>query len=1209
MPVSSPICTHPGQPSASAGQHYRNNTSHKIFSPLLNRTLTIQGRHRGQTAQPCVQFSVLELLKHLNIEKALLKGSTARNPQSINPPSDIDLQIFHDKGELDKLPKKILTFLTDKSQFKSKEGQAITERTWFRNVTHRVTDKWKSLLVHVGYSSGNATTLDLYFTNKRTAAHDAIHASRVIQFNLQQATPQVTVIDSWHPSLVQWLSTHQMFWFNPGIEEGLGRLSYRLSKFPDARLLQPDLPVHFCEKASIDTLKNICLRVMTNEYTGSRLEQHERLKLWEPVIEAAQTDQHSDLRDSLLRWSKSDTIEQLNSALNDPAKQFIVLGKLTNGCQVGADFKTKIKEFLNTDKEAIRARLKPMIGQALGATLVCGDTLFSKLDVWQDIQKVPEGELQTVFTEFLEHLTRSSDQTTSNRARNMLGWLRDEMLASLKFWIDRIPEDQRCTTPQHKLAPVLQAALNILNNQGLTGLQEALPQMESIGFGLEDCHALMRNLMDSNAKSVDMGSDTGSCPTLDLMNLVACNSAVLAAFQSGFAVKFNQDNILGPIKQFHQQFLAFTDSIQSRQKVPPLLRSIVKSTKHEIQVELPKVLLTFSCTQKSITVSLGRMKHFISENSYALLSPLPNGSGNGLQVIWPDRSAFKGQQKAFGNFEFYGELSQFSDPCTPKPLRGLLQAGRILALKRIPDIGFMHHGWSVKGKFNGRKLLGSDSLGSALLAMKEGTIFDEFLGAGMWIKHDVKNYKLDECVINAKGCSTALEIKVNYKPTATETADASEYSNVWNAVPEFHNSKSIYITKTPAFGQFRITTVLPWNSEDQSFSGSGTLKATEGLSFEWTGRVKNGNFLPMGSLYLDSQKNAPAIVFNSEDEKTCVPVELFPVIADLVGERANGSYSYSPKVWPNPNQWPEHDFEGFVSLQQFNGYLFSGYITPTGHAVGVLSESVNSDKHNYTAWTGSFIVQPASAAKRPAMGLAHPTKLMFVIPLNKDKVIMPHGLLHQHTQGQSDLKPREYKGRIYFLGEGISYDPVEQDQKALRYICPNTTFTLTGIDDYTLENNPRHLNIVFNPGSNRVDFVKIRPKNFEKLSNFQEIYNDSRGMHAKWMVANQTYQIGEIHFPSGMTYSGRISLDGEYFNLHGKGKLSWKALTFSCEFKSDFTVKVLEGKSPDAEHWVKTYCGAENNQTFKLDEWIEIISGGNLNWDSDVKAHLKFREL
>jgi hypothetical protein len=42
---------------------------------------------------------------------------------------------------------------------------------------------------------------------------------------------------------------------------------------------------------------------------------------------------------------------------------------------------------------------------------------------------------------------------------------------------------------------------------------------------------------------------------------------------------------------------------------------------------------------------------------------------------------------------------------------------------------------------------------------------------------------------------------------------------------------------------------------------------------------------------------------------------------------------------------------------------------------------------------------------------------------------------------------------------------------------------------------------------------------------------------------------------------------------------------------------------------VNQYCGEEGKRSFQLNEWLEIISGGRLNWDSDVKAHLHCRNV
>jgi hypothetical protein len=179
-----------------------------------------------------------------------------------------------------------------------------------------------------------------------------------------------------------------------------------------------------------------------NEYARNKLTLADRQHLWEPVIDAAAKPENESLKRDLLAWGKFNTLSQLRRALGQADTQQALLSRLTQGCQIGADFNNALKQTLKTSPE-ISARLKPVLAPALGASLIPGLSLFNKLDTWDHIQEVPEHELQTVFTGCLEELTKTLDEHICTRANNMLGWLNGDDLATLKFWLDRIPEASR----------------------------------------------------------------------------------------------------------------------------------------------------------------------------------------------------------------------------------------------------------------------------------------------------------------------------------------------------------------------------------------------------------------------------------------------------------------------------------------------------------------------------------------------------------------------------------------------------------------------------------------------------------------------------------------------------------------------------------------------------------------------------------------------
>lgn len=1198
MPVSSRTCANAGQICESFESSYRSETSSKKFSTFLKRPLIVHSRINGEYAR----FSLIELLKHLNIPQALLKGSTVYNWKSEQASADIDLQIFSEPEGTQHHTEKIIEFLKSRSNCRNADMQLLHEKTWLSKVAQQFKKTWHRTIISVGYIHPQGTTLDLNFTNNRTVAHDTIHASKAIQFNWIQ--PKAFIIDSWHPHLVQWLSKNQLLWFNPDIEDGLMRLSYRLSKLPDAFLLQADLPAHFCEQASESNLRSICLRVMMNEYSRNQLTPSERRLLWEPVIDTAKQTENEALKRDLLAWSKFNNLAHLKDALTNPDTRQTVLNRLTTGCQIGADFNNAVKHALKTNPE-ISNRLKPMIGTALGGTLVPGKLLFKQLDTWPQIQEVPEHELQTVFTECLNKLTQCSDQHTSDRAHNMLGWLNGDDLATLKFWADRIPDTLRNDPPSELIEPVLDAVLQLIQTQGVDSLAPALPQLGQLRIGQSDWHTLARALMSTQPASTHAKGENTDDLTLQFMRLLASNSPLLSAFVPGSKVDLEGTNTPMPTQQFYSQIMAFVDCIHT-QKIPPILKSILYINRNEVEIKLPDLLLTVSQTHRTAAAVIGPVKHWVNESSYAVFQPISTGAGHALQVMWRDGSLFSGQQTTDGNFNFNGFLSQICKPGTSTDLNGLLQAGRLLANNLFSGSDPQHSHWTCHGLFNGQQMLKADHLGQAVLTMKQGVIREQSHGSGFLIEHHFKNYKPDHCKVIAHTARSSVELKMTYRPETDVSATASVFSNPWHAEPELSNIQSICRLNSPPYGELQFTTILPWNDLGKSLSGQGEVTVKGSVTLRWVGQVASGKLLPIGKLFLDRQKE-PVIKFDSDTSSASIPMTLLPVMAELLGKHSNGTYPYTPKVWDEPNQWPGKGFEGFVNLLPCGNNLFSGYLTSTGQAVGVVSQMAPTHSDFYTAWTGSFLVQPATVLNQQLQALDPHSGQPFSMQLSNGKTLLPHGVVYEHTMSRFNSQPPAKKGQIYFCGENIPYQRITQND-TIQYNSPGLTRYFVGLN-YAHHKQMSQLDVVFNPGDGGYDFMFIRPERYETLTNFQEIYRDSQGMRANWLIANRHYQMGQIKFPSGIEYSGQISQQNNQFNLQGKGKFTLGSLSFTGVFGADATIQNLKGLNPESEHWVSEYCGTAKNRAFQLDEWLEIISGGQFNWEADMKAHLRCRNL
>lgn len=1194
-----PALTHiapKGQQADSFESPYRAETSFKSLSTFLNRQLTVH----SNTPNQCAKFSVLDILKHINFNQATLKGSTVKHWASEQVPADVDLQVpCNNSIDQKKVARSLLDFLNTRSNQPVKNAKYIKEKTWFSRVKHDFGASWVRLIVSVGYHQRNSSTLDLNFTNHKGIAHDTIHASQAIQFDW--ASRKAFKIGAWHPNLVDWLQKNHLLWFSPDIDEGLGRLSYRLSKSPNACLLQPELASHFCEKATHTSISGIYMRVLREEYPRSTLSTAERQQLWEPVFKAAETGDQQNLRNDLLAWSKFNTLEQVRVALNDPETQAIVLGRLTQACQIGVDFKEAVKNILISNEEYC-ALLKPLINKALGASMVQGEVLFNMLDRWDQIQEVPEHELQTVFADCLKTLRQSNDPSISSRADNMMGWLNGEDLASLKFWMDRIPEHLHNAPPDKPMRPVMQAMLQIIKTRGANVLGPALVQMGRLRISQADWQALASALLKvPSNKALQKAEDGQEQLTREFMNILIMQSATISSlgYQGSTTTEVSYQD-------FYQQVMGYLDTLDGR-TTPPMLRNVISVKSDGIEISLPDKVLAVSRAQSSITAKNSTGKYFITAHGHGELIQQTRNSPGAFQFYWYDGSIFKAKQSgATGTPSFHGTLTRLEGAPLPAEFIDLLGTARALCANEFKSLLHPHESWAANGNFSEKRILKANGLIEALLALKQGVIVDQVLNSDLRIEHEIKDGKPVLCTVSVVQKNIDTELKIPYREKNAGATSSTEFNNPWGVEPVMNKIEFVQKMNCPPFGIVNVSTTRPWNEETQTHQGTGVIKGSGLVKFSWEGNITPQGLLSDGALYLEKQKK-PAIVFNSTKSSSNIPVSLLPVMADLLGDRLNGSYPFSPRVWDDPNRWPIQGFEGFIDRYASGNILFSGYLTSTGRAIGILSEASTPDNRFPSAWAGSFHVRPSGLLNYQPVGLDNQQKSLVYIQLSAGTVLTPHGFVREFMLKGHNREPFGRVDQIYFCGEGVHFRQITRNPE-LTYDSPHARRYFCGVD-YTLDQKEKQLEIVFNPGDGGNDFMMVRPKDHEKLGSYQEIYRDSTGNSTSWLLINHEYRWVDAKFISGLQYRGKVERQGNFIKPAETGTLSFNGLSFTVNFEKDNTIRKIKAMNTATTDWLTNRGIAGENQSFTLKEWMNLISNGYLDWQNDLQSHLRVREL
>ena len=227
--------------------------------------------------------------------------------------------------------------------------------------------------------------------------------------------------------------------------------------------------------------------------------------------------------------------------------------------------------------------------------------------------------------------------------------------------------------------------------------------------------------------------------------------------------------------------------------------------------------------------------------------------------------------------------------------------------------------------------------------------------------------------------------------------------------------------------------------------------------------------------------------------------------------------------------------------------------------------------------------------------------------MTENTCLTPHGFVREFWIHGTDRQTRGSVDRIYFCGEDIRVRLSTRDQKLI-YDSPNERHYFFGIN-YTIDQKEKSLDIVFNPGDGGDDFMLVRPKDYERLSSYQELYRDSNGNSATFVVLNNQYRLIDATFASGLEYKGEVERQGNFIKPVKTGTLSFNGLSLTANFEKDNTVSEIKAKNTATSAWLKNKGLAGENQRIKLNDWMRLISNGHLDWHRDLQAHLRAREL
>jgi hypothetical protein len=1188
----------------------KSSIPYKAISTFLNQRLTLEGKRPGQVAQ----FSLAEMLSHMDIKEVTLKGSAVNQWKSKTPPADIDLQCHLESSNIQpELADKFAQFLNECSITPCPNKPDLLRRTWFSQIAYESQEAWSRLIISAGHLKPATSKIDLCYSSKAQSHYDTLSASQTIRINT--AKRQANLIHKWSPSLVEWMRKNNLLWCKQDIDNGLGRLSYRLSKLPDAHLLQPHIAAEFCKSASAETIQNIYLRVLRAEYPNTQLSAHEKALLWVPVIETLQAPTTASatwayLIDEIKNWSKFNDLNRLKIALQNPDSAEDLLKRLSNACSIGLNFKQALSELLLKHHESFKAQLQPVVHQTLGGRIIPAEQLFKIIGTFNHLENTPKQELLTIFSGYLQHQIEVGDDNILKQSKNMLGWLHGDQLASCLFWLDRLPTNARNNPSEQQVTRILQSCIDWLNMQGLVdSLEPTLPQLSFVKLKKEQIHALCNTLFRNKTQGVQFKNNSPESLCLSFIQILAQHALILT--NENFYTPAQEPTTKDPILSFYKDIQKFCAQLKP-QSIPPILSNVISIKNKQVFIDLPNMQLEISLSPQKVTLYTGKMRKYITNHLTAVVGPGVSSAKDELSILWNDGCLFSGS--AIGKEQFEGAFSSPIQHPLPPGLKGLIELPRALCSTKWPNFCYNDHRITAKGSFSGNQLLQAKNIKEALQSLILGEIHDE---------STLDNSKLYQKFVNGFPVMCGIGVEDEDANISSKLQIVYDKQVHGPSLPEFINDWKLHIPETHMVREnislFEGGSMIfnkQWNAKTRSFDGQcEILGEKEKQTFKWKGMIKKGKLQTKGELTIGNNK-IPALILDSDNEETWLPISLIALLGSWFTGEMNGQYPFKSNIWNERNEWPPEEFEGFITDYSTDKHHFSGYKTTNGRAIGILTNNhdvhINRDTQSaphYSMYIGSFITQQNTLTYEHApLSMGHLQKDT-AMPLGPTTSLLPHGLIHQALVNRASLLITHAIDWVFFRGQGLSYNNIDQ-KPSIRYDAPGTTRHFAGIG-YKDSGKKKIIDIVINPEDQKTDFVLVRPEKFLQEPNHQSIYYDCTGLTQKILRMNNAAKMGDITFPSGVRYTGEIRENKHNIQLHGRFKISIDQLKFQGFLNENLNnpIQNLQAIDEESSLTLEAITNTYGIENLTLRDLISCVSGGQLSYDADIKPNLTLRSF
>ncbi|WP_288108634.1 hypothetical protein [Limnobacter sp.] len=1183
--------------SADPEFRYKTPIAYKEFERFLNQPRTITDR-RGSVSRP---FSLHNLFQRMGVNCVFLKGSTVMHWHRRQLHPDIDLQFDTTDQSFSNIHEELHTFVSEHDP--SGRRCDLLKSPWFSKVSQHLNEAWRGEILSLGYPSPQHSKIDLNRSNNPLPVHDTLNASKAIYFD--RLKREAFEINAWSPKLVEWFRQHNLMWFEPNIDQGLTRLSYRLSKKPDLRLVQPELALHYLSKADSSESAQIAMRVLGNEYSNSRLTDRQRSELWLWVLgdlENSIKEPHAQQTiDQLLMWTQFHNLGALKAALLQPDLHPEVLKNLGNACRVGVDCKRKLLASLQQSSSWLH-RLPEYLEAAMGIETPDAVEFFKLIDQWSGLLAVPEQELLTVFEPLLEQYARQVSNDHHDRATHMLGWIKGEALASALFMLDRIPKSSRASPPARLLDPLMDSSLQALRDQPDQAIAALLPELLEVRVGPAYANTLVNLLAEKAAVTRSSDSTTSQSILSALLELKSWQNTLVNSSI------FEGAEPLDPRRANDLQ-LKLTQSLRKLDElagpggslVPPMLKGLIQKKAGTLTVNWEDGLLSWSNVDSRTTIKRGGSSLSVTEQLMALQQSDRNGGPDRLDLIWSDGTFFTGTT----NTETGDCSGKLFSPLDEAKVQGnpLLETGRTLCKARWPLSAFNAQTLSAEGHFQLERLLDARNLNQALQSLKDGLLEENDARGLLHVEYIVEKGKPFGCIAvnNSDGQQAGLQMR--FEPAATETSDPLSRSHGVKAVTEdISRDFSVVFLPMPTA---TLSFSSAWNVEENSLSGQAQIRSSGKSPFLWSGELDDQDQpKPGGVLQLPGTRVAVKPYTDTADPQ-CVPIRFLPVMADVMGPALRGKFAFEPRIHLSQTEWPKVGFEGFVSELNCGSFRFSGYIGAGGRAAGLLKIRSNNNLFSDRAIRGNFLIagesiSPGLEKLRDLTGIEP-----VVVTLPDGRTLRPHGFCENHLLDYQSVSAYKTGQSVYFNGVALRADQITRHTEQV-YDTPGAPQYFSGTD-LEFKGKTLQADVVINAGDGSPDFLWIRPPGYERNVRYQANYFNASGYHASLLMLNQKIALANLTFPSGLVYKGQIGfVSPSLYGPAGQGKIEKGTLRFSGHFKHNQAIEKLVADNLESENLLR---GATQRDRITLPSLLERINAAEQDYGIDLQSHMRQRDF